>query len=159
MELKFWENVHPPKHVTCHMSHGTCHVSHVTCHLSHVTCHLSPVTCHLSPVTCHMYFFFNFSLFFLSYKKIGQSGGASRWRVCYQRGIRCLFPTPQRLQNMPFIAFGRAGTCLFLSDQWKYQLVTSWMGCNMTMAWLRRGHFKIHSSHACPKLFKYGSPL
>ena len=37
-ELKFWENVHPPQHVTCHMPHVTCHVSHVTCHVSHVTC-------------------------------------------------------------------------------------------------------------------------
>ena len=23
-------------------------------------------------------------------KKIGQSGGAGRWRVCYQRGLPCL---------------------------------------------------------------------
>ena len=50
-----------------------CHVSCVMCHVSRVTCHMSPVTCHLSHVTCH--------------KKIGQSGEASRWRVCYQRGL------------------------------------------------------------------------
>ena len=25
--------------------------------------------------------------FFTLHKKIGQSGGASRWRVCYQRGL------------------------------------------------------------------------
>ena len=24
-ELKFWENVHLPSHVTCHVSHITCH--------------------------------------------------------------------------------------------------------------------------------------
>ena len=46
VELKFWENVHPPPCVTCHVSHVTCHVSCVT-----------------------------------------QSVGASRWRVCYQRGL------------------------------------------------------------------------
>ena len=27
-ELKFWENVHPPKRVTCHMSRVTCQMSH-----------------------------------------------------------------------------------------------------------------------------------
>ena len=42
-ELKFWENVHPPKHVMCHVSRVTCHVSHVTCHVSHVTCHMSHI--------------------------------------------------------------------------------------------------------------------
>ena len=30
--------------------------------------------------------FFSFFFFFFL-KKIGQSGGASRWRVCYQRGL------------------------------------------------------------------------
>ena len=40
--------------------------------MSCVMCHLSPATCHLS----HAYFFLN-----------GQSGGASWWRVCYQRGL------------------------------------------------------------------------
>ena len=64
-ELKFGENVHPSPCVTCHLS---C----VTCHVSRVTCHVSPVTSHLSPVT-----FFG--------------GGASRWRVCFNR------PTPSSL--------------------------------------------------------------
>ena len=27
-ELKLWENVHPPQHVTCDVSHVTCHVLH-----------------------------------------------------------------------------------------------------------------------------------
>ena len=46
------------------------------------TCHVSHVTCHMTHVTCHMSFFFFFYL-----KKNGQSGGASRWRVCYQQGL------------------------------------------------------------------------
>ena len=40
-ELKLWENVHPPQHVTCHVSCVTCHMSRVTCHVSHVMCHMS----------------------------------------------------------------------------------------------------------------------
>ena len=51
------------------------HVSHVTCHMSRVTCHVSRVTCQVSHVRCQMFFFF------------GQNGRASRWRVCYQRGL------------------------------------------------------------------------
>ena len=54
-------NVHPPQHVTCHMSNVMCHVSCVMCHVSHVTCHMSH--------------------FFL------QSGEAYWWRVCYQRSL------------------------------------------------------------------------
>ena len=44
------------------------------CHMSHVKCLVSRVTCHVSHV-------------FFSSKEIGQCGGASRWRVCYQRGL------------------------------------------------------------------------
>ena len=55
---------------TWHMSCVICHVSYVTCHMSHVTCHMS---------FCLFLFFF------------GQSGGASCWRVCYQRGLPRLF--------------------------------------------------------------------
>ena len=50
------------------------HVSRITCHVSYVTCHVSRVTCHMSRVTCQQ-------------QKSGQSGGASRSRVCYQRGL------------------------------------------------------------------------
>ena len=39
-ELKFWEKVHFPPPVICHVSHVTCHVSRVTCHMSHVRCHM-----------------------------------------------------------------------------------------------------------------------
>ena len=81
----------PPQ--LCHVSHVTFHVSCVTCHLSCVTCHMSLVTCdvscvtyhcqmshvmcHVSCVTCHVSYIYFFLL---------QNGGASWWRVCYQRG-------------------------------------------------------------------------
>ena len=42
--------------------------------------------CHLSRVTCHM-------SFFLFIQKKLQSDGASRWSVCYQRGLpRLVWP-------------------------------------------------------------------
>ena len=70
------------------MSHVMCHVSRVTCHVSHVTCHVSPVTCHMSTKKNWTFFLFIYLyFFFLCKKKIGKSGGASRWRVCYQRGL------------------------------------------------------------------------
>ena len=60
------------------------------CHVSRVTCHLSPVTCHMSKI-----FFLTFSLLKKNYttRNIGQSGGASQWRVCYQRGLTRLVST------------------------------------------------------------------
>ena len=48
------------------------------CHVSRVTCNVSGVRCQVSGDTCHLYYLIKF--FF------GQSGGDSRWRVCYQRG-------------------------------------------------------------------------
>ena len=39
-ELKFWDNVHPPPCVTCHMSRVPCHVSRVTCNVSRVMWHV-----------------------------------------------------------------------------------------------------------------------
>ena len=87
--LKFWEDVHPTLCVTCH-------VSCVTCHMSPVTCHVSPVTCHLSLVTW-FFFFYIFLLEkilfyhnFFYFKKNGKIGGATQWRVCYQRGLPSL---------------------------------------------------------------------
>ena len=64
----------------------------VMCHVPYVRCHLSPFTCHKSPVTCHMskdffYIFFIKGFYFVPLKKNKKSGGASRWRVCYQRGL------------------------------------------------------------------------
>ena len=66
-KLKFFENVHLPPPVTCHISHVMCHISHVMCHMSHVTCHMSHVT---------------FFLFFF-----GCSGETSLSRFCYQRAL------------------------------------------------------------------------
>ena len=57
-------------------------------HVSHITGHLSPVTCPLSPVSCKINTFFikkKIRMPFLSFKKNGQRGEASWWRVCYQR--------------------------------------------------------------------------
>ena len=48
-------------------------MSHVTCQVSHVTCQVSGVTCQMSGVIIIIYFFL-------------QSGGATQWSVCYQRG-------------------------------------------------------------------------
>ena len=36
-ELKFWENVHPPPLVTCHMSQVTCHMLNITFHISYIS--------------------------------------------------------------------------------------------------------------------------
>ena len=54
------------------------------CHVSRVMCHLSPVMCHLSHVQKK---FSNFNTKKKHFIKIGQKDGASRWRVCYQRGL------------------------------------------------------------------------
>ena len=51
--------------------------------MSPVMCHLSGVTCHVSPVVCHL----SHDFFFVLNKKNGQSGEASQWMVCYQRGL------------------------------------------------------------------------
>ena len=50
----------PPKPVTCHMSCVTCHISHVTYNISNKN---------------------------KKKQKNGISGGASRWKVCYQCGL------------------------------------------------------------------------
>ena len=73
MDLTFWESVHLTQRVTCHMSCVMCHVSCVMCHVSCVMCHM-----------LHFYLFLN--IFFYC----RQSGGSSRRRVCYQRGLPCL---------------------------------------------------------------------
>ena len=49
-------------------------MSGVTCHMSGVRCHVSRVRCHVSGV---FFYFINFL----------HRGGASRLRVCYQRGL------------------------------------------------------------------------
>ena len=42
-------------------------------HMTHDMCHMSCVTCQVSRVTCILFYF------------LEESGGASRWRVYYQR--------------------------------------------------------------------------
>ena len=53
------------------------------CHIACVMCHMSCITYHVSHVMSHM-----------SKKEEeeekGYIGGASWWRVCYQRGLPCL---------------------------------------------------------------------
>ena len=75
----------------CHVSCVICHESCVMCHVSCVMCHMSHVTCHMSRVSCQNIFFtlFNKKIYvlFVFFNKFGQSGGASRWRICYQRGL------------------------------------------------------------------------
>ena len=66
--------------VRCQVSGVSCQVSGVRCQVSGVRCQVSGVRCHILHVTCHESQFF--SSFFL-----GQSGEASQWRVCYQRGL------------------------------------------------------------------------
>ena len=69
------------------MSCVTCHMSHVTLHnpkllelgtwnfkTMFTTPHVSHVTCHVSCVTCQFIYFW-------------KRGGASWWRVCYQRSL------------------------------------------------------------------------
>ena len=47
-ELKFWENVHSPPRVLCHVSHVMCQLSNVMCQVSHVMRHMSGVMSHSS---------------------------------------------------------------------------------------------------------------
>ena len=61
-DLKFWENVHLPPCVKCHISRFKCHMSHNKRRVSHVN--------------------LNFRI-----KKKKLNGGANCWRVCYQWGL------------------------------------------------------------------------
>ena len=58
------------------------HVSHVMYHVSCVMCQVSGARCQVSGDRCNFFLFLSFFP--------GQSCGASRWRVCYQRGLPCL---------------------------------------------------------------------
>ena len=60
--LKFWEKVHLPPTVQCHVSHVACHI---------VTCHVSCVMCHMSHVILFIFLICE----------------ACQWRVCYQQGL------------------------------------------------------------------------
>ena len=48
IESSFWENNHPPPHVTYHVSCVRCHKPGVTCQVSCLRCH----------ITCHIFFVF-----------------------------------------------------------------------------------------------------
>ena len=83
-ELQFWDNVHHPPCVTCHVSHVTCHMSHVTCHVSRVTtCHLSRVRCHMSHVFFSSYFFFRIKWWSLSVEGLLSTGPTPSSFRCY----------------------------------------------------------------------------
>ena len=107
------------------------------CHVSRVTCHVSGVTCHVSPVTRNIYIFF--------LKKNVLSGGPTRWRVCYQRGLPRLvwnyFNSGRLLQeklryfiNIPIkdispllahcVTYRRQSLCLLLVWNESHNLVT-----------------------------------
>ena len=53
------------------------------CHISHFTFHMSYVMCQVSGVKCTFFLL----IFLFSSPFFGQSGGASRWRLCYPRGL------------------------------------------------------------------------
>ena len=103
--LKFLENVHPPPHVTCHMSCVICHMSHVKCHMPRVTWHhysqtvLEIGTLHFEKmftplcVTCHMSRFTKNIISTYIYIFCWKVSGAGRLRVCYQRCLPCLVYT------------------------------------------------------------------
>ena len=55
------------------------HMSHVSFHMWCVRCQVSCVMCQVTGVSCNFIYFF-----------LGQSGGASRWRVCYQHDLPSL---------------------------------------------------------------------
>ena len=98
------------------MSHVTCHVPHVTCHVSHVTCQ---EICFLHFNILFLFYFFSSSSFFYV-KKIRQSGGASRWRVCYQRGLpRLVFFNPHQQISSCNHNYSRAGQPLPVWRIWK----------------------------------------
>ena len=81
------------------------HVSHVKRQVSGVICQVSGVRCHVSPI--FVFFFF------------GQIGGASLWRVCYQRGIR-QYLTP--CMNLLFFKYKNISSQGFLKEK-KFHLV------------------------------------
>ena len=52
-EMKFWQKVHLPQPIRCHVSCVMCHVSWVMGHVSCVMCPVSCVMSHMSQVKCH----------------------------------------------------------------------------------------------------------
>ena len=59
--------------------------------MSHITCHMSGVTCQVSHVRCNFFFLF-------------QIGEASRWRVCYQRGLPRLILYSRNIKTVAYVS-------------------------------------------------------
>ena len=140
-----WENVHPPKRVTCHMSCVTCHVSHVMCHVSRVTCHMSHVT---------IFFLFSFSFLF------GQSGEVYQWRVCYQRGLPrlvCIWNQSNvdnvRVSRGMSVAVGVSDSCKVTCDMWQLEGDMWHVTCTMWHVTCDMWHIKISTIHKQHRLF------
>ena len=78
------------------------------CPVSRITCHVSCVTCHMSHIKKQDKIFgiknINNKKIYFIFGQSGQSGGAIRWRVCYQRGLLRL------VLNIFFSIFPK-GTC------------------------------------------------
>ena len=61
-KLKFWEKVHLPPPVTCHVSRTMCHMSCATWHVPHVMCHISHGARHMSiNIYAYIYILFFFT--------------------------------------------------------------------------------------------------
>ena len=106
-----------------------CHVSCVICHMSPVMCHLSHVTCDLSHgifflyIKTKIYIYIYIYIFYPS-EKIGQSGGASWWRVSYQRGLpRLVFFLKSMLWWLEKVSFQ---TAWVFPGYWTYLIVRHW---------------------------------
>ena len=105
------------------------------CHMSHVMCHMSGLRFQVSSVRYQVFF-----CFFL------QCGGASRWRVCYQRGLphlvlvfKCFLlafiPTVQRTFRNPqtsFFASVKTSNLDILHIHFKRQLLPPHLYCVFT---------------------------
>ena len=130
-DLKFWENVHLPPSVMCHMSSGTCLVSRVTCHMSHVRCHMLHIILYKKK--------------FCIKKNKNKNAGACQWRVCYQRGLPCLV---LKTWKCVFLLWMKVNT----TKKLKGVAVNL---CGPFQKWSLRTHFQINytfQSHALRKL-------
>ena len=63
-------------------------VSCVTCYMSGVRCQVTPLRCKLFCKTNNKYINIDLYIYIFTQMKLQSGGGgASRWRVCYQRGL------------------------------------------------------------------------
>ena len=88
-ELKLWENVHPPPHVTCQVSGVRCRVSGVRCQVSLVICHVPGVVCLYQTVKARDITFWEYDHFLpsptchMSYVMCQVSGVISKKKYMY----------------------------------------------------------------------------